>query len=149
MLFLFFAHTVIEVIFLFTKRALLAARIHTVLLALSLLVLTWVFLPRYAVVFGFIIVISELIFLCLLPFFCRHTVIFVQGALLCIHTGRLFSKTSAFPLHLCSFVFLSTPLLTRLDLVMIIVRTQNRRIVLPYLPASAEEQLLALVPRQP
>ncbi len=127
---------------MFTKRAILAARIHITLLSLLLLILTAIFLPRHAVVLCSVIITAGLSLICLLPFFCRHTVIFVQNDLLCIHTGRLFAKTTAYPLHLCSFAFLSTPLLTHLDLVVIILFAPNRRLVLPYLPACAKDQLL-------
>ena len=133
---------------MFTKSALLAARIHIALLAAFASLLAAVFLPRHAFVIIAVIVTAAILLGVLLPVLCRHIIIYLKSGLLCICSGVLVAKTSAYPLHLCSFVFLATPLLAKLDLIIIIVRISTHRIVLPYLPASAKEQLLNAADRR-
>ena len=132
---------------MFTKQAVLAGRIHIAITALVLVLLTGRFLPNYAGFVCGIIVAAALVLWVILPCLCRHTLVYVQGSLLCVHTGNLFSKTTAYPLPLCSFVFFSTPLLKRLDLIVLLVRSPNHRLVLPYLPSSAQGQLYRLLCR--
>ena len=134
---------------MFTKSALLAARIHIALLAAFVSLLVAVFLPQHAFVIIAVIVSAAVLLGVQLPFLCRHIVIYLKSELLCICSGVLFAKTYAYPLHLCSFLFVTTPLLAKLDLVIIIVRISTHRIVLPYLPASAKEQLLNSVSQRP